>query len=300
MATQNPLHEALKERMRAFVESLQNDICAALEAADGKAKFREDPWQRPGGGGGKTRVIEDGAALEKGGVNVSAVWGELEEQFARKLQGEGRTFFATGLSMVLHPKNPLAPTVHANWRFIAQGSKAWFGGGADLTPHYLFPEDAEHFHRVMKASCDRHDPSYYPRFKKACDEYFFLKHRGETRGVGGIFFENEGGDLEKQFAFVQDNGKSFIEAYVPILKRRASLPFTEAQKTWQEIRRGRYVEYNLLYDRGTVFGLQTNGRTESILMSLPPRARWVYDHHPAPGSEEAKLVEVLRAPRAWV
>ena len=291
--------DAIKPRMEAFIRALQDEICAALEKVDGRGRFREDPWERPGGGGGRTRVLEEGAVFEKAGVNTSVVFGELEEAFARKLQGTGRNFYAAGISLVLHPRNPLAPTTHANFRFIHQGDKAWFGGGADLTPYYLFDEDAGHFHRTLKDACDRHDPAYYPRFKKICDEYFRVKHRGESRGVGGIFFENFGGELEKQFAFTQDVGRAFLPAYLPIIERRKLLPHTEAQRVWQEIRRGRYVEFNLVYDRGTIFGLETSGRVESILMSLPPRVRWVYDHHPEPGTAEARLVEVLRTPREW-
>ena len=291
--------EQLKARMVEFIHGLQDDICGALEQIDGKARFREDPWQRPGGGGGRSRVLEDGAVLEKGGVSTSVVFGELEEAFAKKLQGEGRTFWAGGISLVLHPRNPHVPTVHANYRFIHQGGKAWFGGGADLTPYYLFEEDAVHFHRVHKEACDRHDPAYYPRFKETCDKYFYLRHREESRGVGGIFFENLGGDLEREFALVRDAGRAFLPAYVPIVERRKDMPFTEAQRFWQEVRRGRYVEFNLVWDRGTTFGLETKGRTESILMSLPPQVRWRYDHHPAPGSDEARLVEVLRNPRDW-
>ncbi|HYO52199.1 oxygen-dependent coproporphyrinogen oxidase [Archangium sp.] len=291
--------EKLKERMVEFVHALQDDICGALERLDGEARFREDPWQRPGGGGGRSRVLEDGAVLEKGGVSTSVVFGELEEAFAKKLQGEGRAFWAAGISLVLHPRNPHVPTVHANYRFIHQGGKAWFGGGADLTPYYLQEEDAVHFHRVHKEACDRHDPAYYPRFKEDCDKYFYLRHREEARGVGGIFFENMGGDLEREFALVRDAGRAFLPAYLPIAERRKDTPYTEAQRFWQEVRRGRYVEFNLVWDRGTTFGLETKGRTESILMSLPPRVRWRYDHHPAPGSAEAKLVEVLRNPRDW-
>jgi coproporphyrinogen III oxidase len=291
--------EKLKERMVEFIHGLQDDICGALERLDGKARFREDPWQRPGGGGGRSRVLEDGAVLEKGGVSTSVVFGELEESFAKRLQGEGRTFWAAGISLVLHPRNPHVPTVHANYRFLQQGAKAWFGGGADLTPYYLYEEDAVHFHRVHKEACDRHDPAYYPRFKEACDKYFHLRHREEARGVGGIFFENLGGNLERELELVRDAGRAFLPAYLPIAERRKDTPFTEAQRFWQEVRRGRYVEFNLVWDRGTLFGLETKGRTESILMSLPPQVRWRYDHHPAPGSEEAKLVEVLRNPRDW-
>ncbi|WPB78309.1 oxygen-dependent coproporphyrinogen oxidase [Archangium violaceum] len=291
--------EKLKDRMVEFIHGLQDDICGALEQLDGKVRFREDPWQRPGGGGGRSRVLEDGAVLEKGGVSTSVVFGELEEAFAKKLQGEGRTFWAAGISLVLHPRNPHVPTVHANYRFIHQGGKAWFGGGADLTPYYLHDEDAVHFHRVHQEACDRHDPAYYPRFKEACDKYFYLRHREESRGVGGIFFENLGGNLEREFELVRDAGRAFLPAYLPIAERRKDLPYTEAQRFWQEVRRGRYVEFNLVWDRGTTFGLETKGRTESILMSLPPQVRWRYDYHPEPGTEEARLVEVLRNPRDW-
>jgi len=291
--------ELLKGNMVAFTGSLQDEICRALERTDGEGSFREDLWVREGGGGGSTRILEGGAVFEKAGVNTSAVFGELSQSFAERLAGEGREFFAAGISLVLHPAHPLVPTLHANLRFIVQGSKAWFGGGTDLTPYYLFEEDAVHFHRTLKQVCDRHDLAYYPRFKRTCDEYFYLKHRGECRGVGGLFFENIGGNLEREFDFVQDCGRAFLPAYLPIAERRKSLRFTPAQRDWQEIRRGRYVEFNLLYDRGTVFGLETGGRTESILMSLPPRVRWVYDFQPELGSEEARLVEVLRHPRSW-
>jgi coproporphyrinogen III oxidase len=290
----------LGRRMTEFIAQLQDQICRALEAEDGAARFREEHWQRPGGGGGQTRVLEGGRVFEKAGVNVSAVWGELEESFARKLQGEGLHFFAAGLSLILHPQSPLVPTVHANWRFIEQGPKAWFGGGADLTPHYLFDEDATHFHRVLHDVCERHELGSYDRFKQQCDRYFWLVHREEARGVGGIFFENTGRPLELDFAFVQDCGKSFLPAYLPILQRRKGLSWTDAQRRWQLHRRGRYVEFNLVYDRGTLFGLQTRGRTESILVSMPPLVSWAYDLQAASGSEEARLVEVLRNPRAWV
>ncbi|XXF77475.1 oxygen-dependent coproporphyrinogen oxidase [Myxococcaceae bacterium GXIMD 01537] len=291
--------ETLKGRMVEFIHALQDDICGALERLDGQARFREDAWVREGGGGGRSRVLEDGAVLEKAGVNTSVVFGELEEAFSKRLQGEGRTFWAAGLSLVLHPRNPHVPTVHANYRLIHQGSRAWFGGGADLTPYYLQEEDAAHFHRTLKAACDRHDPACYPRFKAECDRYFHLRHRGEARGVGGIFFENMKGDPEKEFDFITDAGRAFIPAYLPIAERRKDTPHTEEQRFWQEVRRGRYVEFNLVYDRGTIFGLETNGRVESILMSLPPRVRWRYDYHPAPGTPEAALVEALRHPRDW-
>jgi coproporphyrinogen III oxidase len=290
--------ELLQERMVALTRSLQDEICAALERLDGK-QFREDPWTREGGGGGRTRILEEGSVFEKAGVNVSAVHGQLTESFAKRLPGEGRDFFAAGISLVFHPASPMVPTVHANFRFIVHGGKAWFGGGTDLTPYYLFDEDTSHFHRTLKATCDAHDRSYYPRFKKTCDEYFWLKHRGECRGVGGIFFEDIGGSLEREFSFVEDCGRAFLPAYLPLVERRKDTPFTADQRLWQEARRGRYVEFNLLYDRGTVFGLETGGRSESILMSLPPRVRWIYDFQPPAGSEEARLLSVLRAPRQW-
>ena len=209
------------EEMSAFVSSLQTEICQALERLDGAARFNSDPWQRAGGGGGTTRVLTEGAVLERAGVNTSHVHGELEEErFAARLPGDGRTFSAMGLSMVLHPKNPMVPTVHANVRFITRGKKSWFGGGVDLTPYYLFPEDVMHFHGVLKAACDRHDVAHYSRFKKSCDEYFYLKHRGETRGVGGLFFDDLGGDLESAFALVTDIGRAILPAYLPIAERR--------------------------------------------------------------------------------
>ncbi|MGO8970874.1 MAG: oxygen-dependent coproporphyrinogen oxidase [Myxococcaceae bacterium] len=285
--------------MQAFVEGLQQDICHAVEAEDGEGCFGDDRWERPGGGGGRTRVLEEGRVFEKAGVNVSGVWGELSEAFAQKLGGDGRDFFAAGVSLILHPRSPLVPTVHANFRFIQHGAKAWFGGGADLTPHYLFEEDAQHFHRTLREVCERHEPGSYPRLKEACDRYFWLQHRGEARGVGGIFFEDSGRELEREFAFVQDCARAFLPAYLPIVSRRKLLPYTDAQRAWAELRRGRYVEFNLVQDRGTLFGLQTQGRVESILVSMPPRVRWSYDVQPAPGSEEARLLEVLRDPRGW-
>jgi coproporphyrinogen III oxidase len=291
--------EELRARMEKLTGDLQEEICSALERLDGAGRFASDRWSRPGGGGGLTRILTDGQVFERAGVNVSSVHGELPEAFAKRLQGDGVSFVATGLSLVLHPRSPMVPTVHANIRFISQGKKAWFGGGADLTPYYLFDEDAAHFHRTLKAACDRHDPGYYPRFKKDCDGYFVVRHRGEARGVGGIFFENMGGDLDKELAFVEDVGRAVLPAYLPIAERRRQLPYSDEHRAWQEIRRGRYVEFNLVYDRGTTFGLETQGRVESILMSLPPRVRWVYDHQPAPGSEEARLLEVLRTAREW-
>jgi coproporphyrinogen III oxidase len=293
----------LRERAGQFFATLQDEICAGLEALDGQAKFHQDLWEREGGGGGRTRVISDGRVFEKGGVNFSSVHGVMPEKLAaRMMDGEDRTFFATGVSLVIHPRNPMIPTVHANFRYLEQGSTAWFGGGADLTPYYPYPEDAVHFHKTLRAACDEHSPEYYPRFKKWCDEYFFLPHRNETRGMGGIFFDylkNEDGNLDPIFNFVQSAGRSFLPAYLPIVERRQNEAFGERERDFQLIRRGRYVEFNLVYDRGTVFGLETRGRTESILMSLPPLAKWVYDHRPEPGSREAEALTMFK-PHDWL
>jgi coproporphyrinogen III oxidase len=278
---------------------LQDRVCAALTELDGQSSFREDAWARPGGGGGRTRVLADGGVFEKAGVNFSEVFGQFSEELAKQIPGEGREFTASGISLVLHPRSPLVPTVHANFRYLTRGGKWWFGGGADLTPYYPFREDNVHFHRVWKQVCKRHGPPVdYPRFKKWCDEYFYLPHRGEARGIGGIFFDYLEGDFAQLFAFVRDAGDHILEAYLPIARRRKDHPFTLQQRAWQEFRRGRYVEFNLIYDRGTLFGLKTGGRTESILMSLPPVVRWHYDYQPAPGTPEAELCEYLK-PRDW-
>lgn len=283
----------------AYLRNLQDVICNGLERLDGMGRFREDLWDRRGGGGGRTRVIADGGVFEKGGVNFSDVHGEFSEEMARQMPGTGRAFRATGVSLVLHPRNPMIPTVHANFRFLMKGDAWWFGGGADLTPYYPFREDVIHFHRVWKAVCARHGaPVDYLRFKNWCDEYFFLTHRQEARGVGGLFFDYLQGDFNQLFAFIQDAGNHFLEAYLPIAQRRKDEPYGDAERQFQEIRRGRYVEFNLLYDRGTVFGLKTGGRIESILMSLPPTVRWQYDYHPDPGTREAALWEYLK-PRMW-
>jgi coproporphyrinogen III oxidase len=287
------------EHCAAYFAGLQERICTALEELDGDGRFREDLWERPGGGGGRTRVLTEGRLWEKAGVNFSAVFGQLPEAFAEQLPGQGRDFTATGISLVLHPRNPFVPTVHANFRFLTKGDRAWFGGGADLTPYYPYREDVIHFHRVWKTVCQRHPPPVdYDRFKRWCDEYFYLPHRGEARGVGGIFFDYLEGDWEKLFAFVRDAGNAFLEAYLPIARRRQHEPYGERERAFQLFRRGRYVEFNLLYDRGTLFGLKTSGRTESILMSLPPLVRWPYDYHPEPGSREAALYDYLQ-PRDW-
>jgi coproporphyrinogen III oxidase len=291
--------QPLAARAARYFARLQDEIVSALEKVTG-ASFHEDHWQREGGGGGRSRVLMDGGIFEKAGVNFSEVFGEVSEEMARQMPGEERSFTATGVSLVLHPRSPMIPTVHANFRFLTRGRRQWFGGGADLTPYYPYREDVIHFHRVWQQTCARHAPvADYPRFKRWCDDYFFLPHRGEPRGVGGIFFDYLEDDLEQVFAFIQSCGPAFLEAYLPIVERRRHEPHTDEQRRFQEFRRGRYVEFNLLYDRGTVFGLKTGGRIESILMSLPPQARWLYDYHPAPGSREAELYEVYLKPRDW-
>jgi coproporphyrinogen III oxidase len=289
----------LFDRAAKFFSELQTDICRALADVDGAAGFTTDAWQRPGGGGGVARVLEGGALFEKAGVNWSSVDGELPAELTGELPGDGRTFRATGVSLVLHPRSPMVPTTHANFRCLTRGNALWFGGGADLTPYYLFDDDAVHFHSVLASACDRHHPvGDYDRFKAWCDEYFFLPHRGETRGIGGVFFDHLGAHgeypAEQVFDFVCDLGRSFEPAYVPIAQRRQTEPYSELERTWQLRRRGRYVEFNLLYDRGTLFGLKTNGRAESFLMSLPPLVRWDYDVMATPGSPEANLVAHLR------
>src|SRR5262245_6766414 len=290
----------LRTRAAAYFRDLQDRICAALAELDGKTAFREDAWERPGGGGGRSRVLTDGGLFEKAGVNFSEVAGQMSEEFAAQIPGAGRDFTATGVSLVLHPRSPLVPTAHANFRFLSKGQKQWFGGGADLTPYYPFRDDVVHFHTVWRRVCRRHEPLVnYRAMKEECDRYFFLPHRGEARGVGGIFFDYLESDLEQLFAFVRDCGDAFPEAYLPIARRRKDLPWAERQRHWQLVRRGRYAEFNLLYDRGTVFGLKTGGRVESILMSLPPLVRWEYDCRPEPGSPEAELVEVYLQPHEW-
>lgn len=300
----------MKDTFYAYIQQLQDTITAKLEEVDGKATFREDIWQRPEGGGGRTRVIENGTVFEKGGVNISAVHGALPKAMQAYFNVGDVDFFACGLSLVIHPKNPMVPTVHANWRYFEMYDKtgkvvdSWFGGGQDLTPYYLFNEDAVHFHQTCKTACDKHHADFYPRFKKQCDEYFWNAHRNEARGIGGLFFDHckatHNFGMEQWFNFVSEVGNSFLSAYVPIVERRKNLDYTDAQRTWQEIRRGRYVEFNLVHDKGTLFGLKTNGRIESILMSLPPHVQWVYDHHPEQGSEEEKLIKILANPIAWV
>lgn len=300
---ENPNSEVVK----SYLLQLQDEICAALEAEDGEGRFRQDAWERPQGGGGRTRVLEDGAVIEKAGVNFSHVFGDKlpPSASARRPELAGRGFEAMGVSLIVHPRNPYAPTSHANLRFFIAAKEGeepawWFGGGFDLTPYYGFEEDAVHWHRMARAACDPFGQELYPRFKKWCDEYFFLKHRDEPRGIGGLFFDdfNEAG-FAPSFAFVRSVGEHYLKGYMPILQRRKEVPYSERQRDFQLYRRGRYVEFNLVYDRGTLFGLQSGGRTESILVSLPPQVQWRYDWQPEPGSEEAKLYEVFLKPRDW-
>lgn len=301
---------AMKEKFYQYIQNLQDTITSKLEEIDGQTTFQEDLWERPEGGGGRTRVIENGAVFEKGGVNISAVHGVLPKAMQSYFKVGDVDFFACGLSLVLHPKNPMVPTVHANWRYFEMYDKngtivdSWFGGGQDLTPYYLFDEDATHFHSICKTACDKHHPDFYPLYKEKCDEYFYNAHRGEARGIGGLFFDycktSEDMSMQNWYDFVTEVGDSFLEAYVPIVEKRKELPYTKEQRDWQEIRRGRYVEFNLVHDKGTLFGLKTNGRIESILMSLPPNVQWRYDHHPETNSEEERLLQVLKSSKKWM
>lgn len=291
-----------------YFKKLQDEISEAVAKIQG-SPYRQDLWTREEGGGGDTRIFSesdfsDSKFLEKGGVNFSEVYGKFSPDFAEKIPfGEGLDFYATGVSLVLHPKNPFVPTVHANFRYIKRGSAAWYGGGADLTPYYVFEEDAKHFHMTWSNALNGFDKTLYPKFKAACDEYFYLPHRKETRGVGGIFYDYqvEGTTFNGKpvFEMSQACGNAFLNSYLPIVEKRLKLPYTEENKLFQEYRRGRYVEFNLLYDRGTIFGLKTNGRIESILMSLPLKARWEYDYKPKAGSPEEALGNYLK-PRDWI
>lgn len=300
----------IKDRFQNYLSELQMKITSALEEVDGKAKFIKDPWVREEGGGGLSMVISDGNVFEKGGVNTSAVHGPLPLAMQQAFGVGESNFFACGLSLVIHPLNPYVPTVHANWRYFElydkDGNKidSWFGGGSDLTPYYIFEEDGKHFHSTLKKALDPFGAELYDQYKTNCDNYFINKHRkNEARGIGGVFYDylrpKDEADAEGLVSLQFSNGNAFTEAYIPIVKRRKDLPFGEDQKFWQEIRRGRYVEFNLVHDRGTLFGLKTNGRIESILMSLPPRARWEYNYHPEEGTPEAELVKNLR-PRNWI
>lgn len=288
----------MKNEITTYFKGLQDKICTALEQINGNT-YREDEWLREEGGGGRTRVFIDGDFLEKGGVNFSEVHGKFSEAHAQTMPiGDGLEFYATGISLVLHPKNPHVPTIHANFRYLERGSSGWFGGGIDLTPYYPVHEDVIHFHQTIKNSLDPFGEELYPKFKKDCDEYFYLPHREETRGVGGTFFDYQEVN-EKNWKMVKSCGDHFLDAYLPIVKKNKDREYTKKQKDFQEYRRGRYVEFNLLYDRGTVFGLKTNGRIESILMSLPKHVQWLYDYQWEEGSEEIKLKEYLK-PQNWL
>lgn len=303
---------SIKNQFTAYIQTLQNEICEALEEIDGKSSFREDDWERDGGGGGETRVISKGDVFEKGGVNISTVHGELPKPIQDHFKVEDGWFWAGGISLVVHPKSPMIPTVHANFRYfelydnkkMSKPVDGWFGGGADLTPYYFYEEDARHFHQTLKEVCDKHGDDLYPDFKKQCDEYFYNSHRNEARGIGGLFFdylrEDDKRSLENWHTFVEDTGLVFLDSYIPIVKRRMDESYGDEERYWQEIRRGRYVEFNLIHDRGTLFGLKTGGRIESILMSLPPEVRWDYDFNPEEGSREEELIDVLKNPREWV
>ncbi|KYP14339.1 oxygen-dependent coproporphyrinogen oxidase [Flavihumibacter sp. CACIAM 22H1] len=300
-----------KDKFITYIHDLQNRICTSLEAADGFATFQEDAWSRPEGGGGKTRVIAQGKVIEKGGVNTSVVFGEVTDAMRTQLKINGHSWFACGLSLVIHPYNPFVPTVHCNYRMFELYNEAgevmdrWFGGGTDLTPYYLFEEDARHFHQTYKNACDKFDENFYPAFKKTCDEYFVNWHRNkERRGIGGIFYDYQRPTQERNpdwwLSFAQACGDAFMEAYIPLVEKRKHSEFEEKHKHWQEIRRGRYTEFNLVHDRGTLFGLKTNGRIESILMSLPPTVRFEYNYQPEAGSEEDKLLQACLHPVNWV
>lgn len=288
-----------KEDIAQWFRELQGQICSTLEALDSGAQFESHSWKRPGGGGGDSRIIR-GDLFEKGGVNVSEVFGELPEIMKQKFGSTSSDFYATGLSLVIHPRNPAVPTVHANWRYFQQKDRAWFGGGADLTPYLFQPDEFKHFHAALKKPCDAWKPGLYAELKKNCDEYFYIPHRQEHRGIGGIFFDYFQDDLEACFKFVKASGLSFIEAYAPIVERNKALRPSEREKTFQLLRRGRYVEFNLVYDRGTKFGLETNGNTESILMSLPPEVHFDFMPSMELNPSEVELMKVLREPRDWV
>ncbi len=301
------------DQIVTFFKTLQDNICQAIQNEDGAAQFQEDLWEHHSGGGGRTRLIQNGNVIEKGGVNFSCVKGEVHPRLRAQMnlqEDEDCHFTATGVSIVMHPKNPNVPIIHMNVRYFElNNGTCWFGGGIDLTPHYVVKEDAKMFHQKLKKVCDNHHESFYPKFKTWADDYFFIQHRNETRGVGGIFFDylkpNEPGNAqslskEQLFEFVKEVGESFAPIYTSLMTKHKDESFTEDQKKWQYIRRGRYVEFNLVWDRGTKFGLETNGRTESILMSLPPQANWEYNLIPQPGSPEAETIELLQKGIDWV
>lgn len=295
-----------KEEISAQYQIIQDEICSGLEHLDGNGKFQEEIWERDGGGGGRTRIMQNGHVVEKGGVNFSAVHGELPEAIKKSFKVESSEFFATGLSIVIHPNHPLIPIIHMNIRYFEMNEfTRWFGGGIDLTPHYIFDGDARFFHGYIKNVCDKFSLDFYPQFKTWADDYFYINHRGETRGIGGIFYDRlsplkTGIDWETIFEFSKAIGRAFIPVYSELVDRHRNEPFTESEKEWQYIRRGRYAEFNLVYDAGTKFGLETNGRIESILMSLPPQANWFYNMQPPQGSEEAKTLNLLKKGINWL
>jgi coproporphyrinogen III oxidase len=300
-----------KEQIAADYQAIQDEICQSLEQLDGTGRFEEEVWERDGGGGGRTRIMQNGNVLEKGGVNFSAVHGRLPEAMKKAFKVEQDDFFATGVSIVMHPNHPLVPIIHMNIRYFEMPSSfvnnqplRWFGGGIDLTPHYVFEDDARFFHSNLKDVCDKYNDDYYHRFKVWADDYFFIKHRQETRGVGGIFYDRltatEDISWTDIFEFSKAVGRTFAPVYTELVNRHRNEPFTEDQQLWQYLRRSRYAEFNLVYDAGTKFGLETNGRIESILMSLPPTAKWVYNHKPAAGSEEEKTLSLLKKGINWV
>ncbi|MDN3548041.1 oxygen-dependent coproporphyrinogen oxidase [Mucilaginibacter aquaedulcis] len=300
-----------KEQIAADYQQIQDEICAALERVDGKAKFEEEQWEREGGGGGRTRIIQNGNIFEKGGVNFSAVHGQLSENMKKALQVESDDFFATGVSIVIHPNHPMVPIIHMNIRYFEMPSSfgnenkpvRWFGGGIDLTPHYIIDSDAQYFHSSLKVVCDAYYHDFYHRFKLWADDYFFIKHRNETRGIGGIFYDrltaNDELSWDAIFEFSKALGRSFIPTYTELVERNRNKTFTQQQQEWQYQRRSRYAEFNLVYDAGTKFGLETNGRIESILMSLPPTAKWFYNFQATAGSEEEKTLQLLKKGVNW-
>ncbi|MBC8985267.1 oxygen-dependent coproporphyrinogen oxidase [Pedobacter sp. N36a] len=294
-----------KDKVVAAFQKIQDSICQGLEQTDGKGKFEEEIWSREGGGGGRTRILQNGNVIEKGGVNFSAVYGKLPDTIKKSFKLENDEFFATGVSIVMHPNNPFVPIIHMNIRYFEMDEQTrWFGGGIDLTPHYVIDTDARFFHHLLKQTCDEFDASFYPKFKAHADDYFFIKHREETRGVGGVFYdklkpENTGLDFDRLLSFSEAVGNTFLPAYTELIDRNRDADFTAEEQEWQYLRRSRYAEFNLVYDAGTKFGLETNGRIESILMSLPPMAKWVYNYQPIPESPEAHTLSKLKKGIEW-
>lgn len=295
-----------KEEIVSRYKQIQDEICLALGQADGASKFEEEIWNREGGGGGRTRILQNGNVIEKGGVNFSAVHGKLPEAVKKAFNVQNDEFFATGVSIVMHPKNPFVPIIHMNIRYFEMDEQTrWFGGGIDLTPHYVIDTDARYFHHLLKQTCDRFDPSFYNKFKQQADNYFFIKHREETRGVGGIFYdrlkpENTGLSFDELLNFSVEVGNTFAPVYTELIDRNRDKEYTEQEQEWQYIRRSRYAEFNLVYDSGTKFGLETNGRIESILMSLPPLAKWIYNFQPEENTPEAYTLSKLKKGINWV